>query len=290
MNQLDKKKWEKFDNTGLHQIRNCDKSNRKGDIIFVHGLAGHAIKTWHPENKCNEECWPFWLGDENEFKDIGIWSFGYKANRFGDAMSIYEQAKSLLDILLNEVKYYGIGEKPLIFITHSLGGLVIKEMLNNAYTMNLAPNKLAIIEQIKGIVFIASPHQGSDIANIFDILTISQSSAIVKQLKANNYDTNLTKLNEWFAKNFSKLGLNVKVFYETESISIKRSFFGINLAKVVKRDSASLTIPNMDNVPVPANHINIAKPKKGDSIYNTVYKGVRTFIRECLISASNQNP
>jgi hypothetical protein len=284
MNQLDKTK---FDQTGLHKIRNCDISNRKADIIFVHGLTGHAITTWHPEDKCDEECWPFWLGDENEFKDVGIWSFGYQANLTGYGMSIYEQAGSLLNSLLNEVEDNGIGKHPLIFITHSLGGLVIKQMLNIAYTVNPTPNKQAITNQIKGIVFIASPHQGSHLANIFNILSIFQSSAIVQQLRANNSDANLSQLNDIFAQKIKELGIKVKVFYEVESI---KKFRIIRIAKVVERDSAKLSIPGVDNEAVTANHINIAKPKKGDGIYNTVYKGVRTFIRECLISASNQNP
>lgn len=283
MNQLNKSD---FDQTGLHQIKNCDKSNRRADIIFVHGLTGHAIKTWHPEEKCDQECWPFWLGDENEFKDIGIWSFGYKANLTGNGMSIYEQAGSLLNSLLNEVADHGVGENPIIFITHSLGGLVIKQMLNVAYTVNPTPNKQAITNQIKGIVFLASPHQGSHLANIFTILSIFQSSAIVQQLKANNPDATLSQLNDLFAQKIQELGIKVKVFYETESIKRLRI---ISIAKVVERDSAKLSIPNIENEAISANHINIAKPKKGDSIYNTVYKGVRTFIRECLISA-NQNP
>ncbi|UUO16009.1 esterase/lipase family protein [Dolichospermum heterosporum] len=296
INQLDKKQ---FDQTGLHKIKNCDNSERKADVIFVHGLMGHAITTWHPEEKCDQECWPFWLGDEKEFKTVGIWSFGYKANPVGNAMSIYEQANSLLNILLNEAKDYGIGKNPLMFITHSLGGLVIKEMLNNANTINSTPDKKKIIQQIKGIVFIASPHLGSDLANIINILTFSQSSIIVKQLKANNDDTSLTKTNEWFIQNFSSLGITCKVFYETESTSIPIQLplgIKLHLGKVVKRDSASLSIPGVDSIPVTANHLNIAKPQLisksqegniiGDTIYNTVYKSVRTFIGECL----NSNP
>ncbi|MBE9054123.1 hypothetical protein IQ243_27765 [Nostocales cyanobacterium LEGE 11386] len=274
-----------FDQTGLHQIKNCENLERRADIIFVHGLTGHAITTWHPEEKCDENCWPFWLGEENEFKDIGIWSFGYKAPLTGDSMSIYEQAGSLLNSLLNE-ENKSIAKNPIIFITHSLGGLVIKQMLNIAYTVNPTPNKQAITNQIKGIVFLASPHQGSHLANIFTILSIFKSSVIVQQLKNNNPDSTLSQLNDLFAQKIQELGIKVKVFYETESI---KRFRIISIAKVVERDSAKLSIPSIDNEAVSANHINIAKPKKGDSIYNTVYKGVRTFIRECLIS-SNQNP
>ncbi|GAX35712.1 esterase/lipase family protein [Nodularia sp. NIES-3585] len=285
MNQLNKSD---FDQTGLHQIKNCNKFNRRADIIFVHGLTGHAITTWHPEEKCDENCWPFWLGDENEFKNIGIWSFGYKANLIGRGMSIYQQANSLLNSLKNEV-VNGIGTQQIIFITHSLGGLVIKEMLEIACTTIDPKSEIQkITNQVKGIVFLASPHQGSHLANIFNVLNLNiLNSVIILQLRANNSDSSLTKLNASFAQKIQQLSINVRVFYETEAI--KRTF---GIIKVVNPDSAIIPGISIDkNEGVQANHINIAKPirtgeNKGDNVYNAVYKGVRTFIRECL----NQNP
>jgi hypothetical protein len=60
-------------------------------------------------------------------------------------MPLFDRASNLLEYLaVND-----IGKYPIIFVTHSMGGLLVKEMLRNAQTFN----KKSVIEQTKGIVF-----------------------------------------------------------------------------------------------------------------------------------------
>jgi len=277
-----------FEEPGLHRISNHKdggKPEPKVNIIFVHGLMGHPITTWHRDNKCNKDCFPFWFEDEQELSDLSILSFGYEAARSswegtGNAMSIYEQASYLLYCLENYAEEYGIGKRPLIFVTHSLGGLVVKEMLRTA---NSKPGKEVIIEQTKGIVFLGTPHQGSHLANIFSRLNIfTQATVLVRQLKTQNNDTYLTQLNDWFADNFIKLNLGVIVFYETQPVVRIKA---LRIGKVVERESAKLNIGNVENIPVPADHFKIAQPKNKET---EVYRGVKRFIKACLKNYSDQ--
>lgn len=143
---------EKVKKTGLLKI-NPKTVNSYADVIFVHGLMGHRIKTWHPNEKENEECWPYWLAKESLCQNIGIWSFGYEAEAFawlGNSQALFDQGRNLLNLL--ETKK--LGQKPLIFITHSLGGLVVKEMLYLASRYLTVIRKKAIIQNTKGIVFL----------------------------------------------------------------------------------------------------------------------------------------
>jgi hypothetical protein len=85
---------------GLQKISGCDNSNRKADVVFVHGLGGHALSTWHPQEKSDKNSWPFWLGEE--LPDIGIWSFGYEAEFSGwkgKATPRFDKASNLLHCL-----------------------------------------------------------------------------------------------------------------------------------------------------------------------------------------------
>jgi len=53
--------------------------------------------------------------------------------------------------------------KPIIFIAHSLGGIVIKDALNPLRNEDTFFNE--IFPATKGVMFLGTPHQGSSIAS-----------------------------------------------------------------------------------------------------------------------------
>lgn len=195
---------------GLHPITGCKDDNRRGDVIFVHGLGGNAWSTWHPQEQNDDDFWPAWLGKERP--DLGIWSFGYEAEAFdwkGKTMPLFDRASNLQKFL----EVGNLGERPLIFINHSLGGLLIKQMLRTAQTFN----KQAIIKQTKGIVFLATPHTGSHLAQLIDnIRLVARTTVSVEELKAHH--PQLRELNEWYRENVDSLGIATEVYYETQPV------------------------------------------------------------------------
>ncbi|WP_293092244.1 AAA family ATPase [Moorena sp. SIOASIH] len=183
-------------------------------------------------------------------------------------MSRFDQASNLLDWLDS----CDLGNRPLVFITHSMGGLLVKEMLNSAKTFE----NQGILKQTKGIVFLATPHTGSHLAKLIDnIGVLAQTTVSVKELKA--HDSQLRKLNEWYRENVRSLGIATKVYYETQP------FKGI---LVVDEDSANPGIEKVKPVAIPNNHIDLCKPESQNSL---VYLGVKKFIKECL-NTPDQHP
>ncbi|NER26790.1 MAG: alpha/beta hydrolase [Symploca sp. SIO1C4] len=145
----------------LIKISGCDNHQRLGDVIFVHGLDGNARSTWHPKGRVDDDdFWPNWLGQE--LPDLGIWSLSYKVEPFkwkGETMPLVDRATNTLAILdINK-----IGNRPLIFITHSLGGLLVKQMLRHGLDYG-SPRWKPIVEQTKGVIFL---HNCCFIATIF---------------------------------------------------------------------------------------------------------------------------
>lgn len=99
-------------------------------IIAVHGLGGHWRDTWTGNSTKN------WLKDFLPFQlqDAGITtrvlSFGYDSDTaFSKAvMDIDDVAAMLLDRLVGERQTPGEKSRAMIFIAHSLGGIIVKKV------------------------------------------------------------------------------------------------------------------------------------------------------------------
>ncbi|WP_193372425.1 esterase/lipase family protein [Pseudanabaena sp. PCC 6802] len=131
----------------LIKIGGCDNLERFGDVVFVHGLGGDGLETWHAnpdeikqlQKQCDRDgtrldagqldFWPVWLGKDRP--DLGIWSLDYEVAPTawrGDTNPLYDQANLVLEVFANRE----IGRHPVVFVTHSMGGLLIKQTLRNA--------------------------------------------------------------------------------------------------------------------------------------------------------------
>src|SRR5438309_301413 len=122
------------DSEGLHEIANTSNPGREADIVFVHGLGGTSHGTWRhgKEGKTEHFFWPGELG--KDLPNFGIWTVGYPAGLTAlgkPGMIIEKRAGNLSQKLANA----GLGVRPLVFITHSMGGLVVKSLIVGSRTL-----------------------------------------------------------------------------------------------------------------------------------------------------------
>lgn len=263
--------------SNLIKIFKCNDRSCIGDVIFVHGLAGNARGTWHPQEKeDDDDFWPFWLGEDlqKEGQEVGIWSLKYQVEPFrwkGNTMPLFDRAKNCLDVLDS----YEIGDRPIVFITHSLGGLLVKQMLCYAYDCGTEEWKL-IVKQTKGIVFLSTPHSGSDLATWINYIGKNITSVSVEELRAN--DSRLRSLNEQYQENLQLKNIPIKVYYESQKTS------GI---LVVNPTSANPGIPGVKIIPLDRNHISISKLESRDLVS---YLQIKKFVKNKLLNAPPQLP
>jgi hypothetical protein len=100
------------------------------NVIFVHGLDADPRGTWTSPPPPPNEVWPKWLVEDVE--GLAVWSVGYGApvsNWRGSAMELSDRAANVLSLLLVEPD---LREGRLIFVGHSLSGLVIKQVLRKS--------------------------------------------------------------------------------------------------------------------------------------------------------------
>ncbi|KAI9767029.1 MAG: hypothetical protein M1840_005988 [Geoglossum simile] len=136
----------------------------KIDLVFVHGLNPfdrnrHAFETWTHENGT---FWPAALLAE-DIPFARIYVYGYNSSikdpKLMSTSSIKEHANILLNLLdMERSPEEGTSASKIIFVGHSLGGLVIKQALLNAHEN---PQYTAIRTATFGLVFFGCPHHGA---------------------------------------------------------------------------------------------------------------------------------
>ena len=93
-------------------------------VIFVHGILSSSERCWYS----GDVYWPRLLCDEPSVADVGIYVFSYRADLFSADYRLGDAVEALnayleLDGLLNY--------RELIFVCHSMGGIVLKKVLPN---------------------------------------------------------------------------------------------------------------------------------------------------------------
>ncbi|GAW17446.1 hypothetical protein ANO14919_069030 [Xylariales sp. No.14919] len=264
------------------------ENGHKADIVFIHGLGGTSRLTWS-KNKNPELFWPLtFLPLEPDLCLSRILTFGYNANflKSGNlSTSVLDFAKGLLFDLKyakDELKEdLNMGNVPLIFVVHSMGGLIVKE----AYIQGQNdPEYEAIVRAITAIAFLATPHRGTNLAEtlnrILQSVILTNSKQYVAELARNSFT--LQKLNEQFRHIAPRL--DIVSFYETQPTPI-----GLKSAKVMvlEKDSSVLGYPGETSKALDADHHGVCK---FESPRDPNYVAVRNFLKSLMskIIATNK--
>lgn len=194
----------------LHKIYEPSNEDTVADIVFIHGLDGDAKKTWNYKDKKGEIFWPNWL--IGHFPLLQIWTLDHPSKMFasltkGDEMDFFKRTVAILDYLISN----DIGLRPLIFVCHSLGGVLTKALLRKSQDTDVEEYK-GIIENTLGVVFLATPHSGTSLANYANF-TFSPFSEATKELKKEN--PILVDLYAWYRSNAPQKNIATKAFFET---------------------------------------------------------------------------
>ncbi|KAA6412660.1 MAG: hypothetical protein FRX48_03652 [Lasallia pustulata] len=250
------------------------------DIVFVHGLTGEPAKTWL--HTAPEMYWPATLLSR-DVPNSRILSFGYDADvvNFWSPTSqnrIGNHALNMLGGLTRLREKSDTENRKIIFVTHSLGGLVTQDCLCLSRSH---PEKH--LQQISsctiGIAFLGTPHHGADLA-----AWAKFGSTIAKTIKHVNSDivSVLKPGSEMLARvqdGFHGL-LRLRRNEESE-IAVTCFFEELPLpliGKVVEMESAIL--PGYASYGIHANHMDMTKfDNKDNAGYESVLGELRRWVK-----------
>ncbi|KXH30114.1 ankyrin repeat protein [Colletotrichum simmondsii] len=243
------------------------------DIVAIHGLNGHREETW-----TDSETGLQWLSDPSclpkDMPTARVLTFGYNSKTYfsRSESDIPDFASDLLWALKTQRTSEEEQQRPIVFICHSLGGLVFKQAVIMAHVQDR--HYSCILDRIHGVVFFATPHRGSSLATWDEIGTRIAKATTLGYATNSKLSSNLkvdSKFLKSVSESFAARGeeFEVRSFYETERMK------GLN-CKVVEKESATLNWPKELPIASNANHSAICKfPSSEDSRYKAASLAIR---------------
>ncbi|XP_015784945.1 protein SERAC1 [Tetranychus urticae] len=255
------------------------------DVVFFHGLMGGVYRTWRQYSGSWTEgnqtrCWPQdWL--PLDVPDLRIIAIDYHSSLFERKANCIPEARSLRDraeLLINELLKAGLGKRPIILIGHSMGGLLIKQILVNCHSKN-DPDHSKLLDAVKGIVFYSVPHRGSGATKLsLNLQRILIPSQEIKDLIKDS--PVLTDLHQKFISLLSTKKIDIISFGEKEQVQVNIKGVKVN-ALLVPTESSHLDVGEFHILNT--NHFLTCKPYDQSSPSYTI---VRDFIQSIIDKTS----
>ncbi|KAI1163957.1 ankyrin [Nemania serpens] len=141
------------------------------DICFIHGFTGHPERTWPSKKRAiNTELPAEKYLLPHIVPNARVLTFGYDTNirhSLNGPISqngLGDHAADFLSAL--ESCRIQDARRPLIFVAHSLGGLLVKDMLRLSKSYeNSQPDRFEVYESTTNLFFFGTPHAGADPRN-----------------------------------------------------------------------------------------------------------------------------
>ena len=281
----------------LHPVNRIGRDEQYDvDIIFVHGIWGSPFYTWRQNEIMNAKtrtdntiCWPkYWLA--SDLPNTRILSLAYDSEistwfhncpHENNKQSLQHQAVDLRE----KLKSCGVGTKPIVWVAHSMGGLLVKQLLvdimnendistNQSGCSNSTHDDEDILRSTSGIVFYSTPHFGSPIAttcNSFSFLLLPSTQAY----ELIEHTEMLNNLHNLFRKCLDQFQVSCVNFCEQRATSLP----------YLKMKSQVVPLSSCDvgygkTIHCDVNHLEICKPKyRQDVIYSEVFNMVENILK-----------
>ncbi|CCA75354.1 related to tetratricopeptide repeat domain protein-Neosartorya fischeri [Serendipita indica DSM 11827] len=242
------------------------------DIVAIHGLQGHRERTWTTDQGS------LWLRDllPTDLSNARVLTYGYDADaRSPECVStqtMRRHADGFAKALSRKRKV--TPRRPIIFVAHDLGGIILKWALVICHNQSLESkcDLRDILISTHAILFFGTPHSGTDVTlleavNRLALVYMETTDIILKDLRSNSSELE-----------------NVQSLYAQASTTIESIFFygqyttrGLNVpyhSAVIAGDRHGTPIP------LPADHREMVRfTSRNSNSYQTVLHYLQDYVK-----------
>lgn len=236
-------------------IKHANPRHDKADfhsIVAIHDIDGDPLETWtHPISR------NLWLRDllPAKLSDFRVLIYSYEAELFtapglGSTQSILARANNLVAELAADRELENALDRPIIFVCHGFGGLLIKRALAFSSSRDLRHSR-SISICTYGILFLGTPHNGISKATLLEQnhLNTGPSHFTLSLLRSSEL---LDEINDQFAPLMKQFAI-FNFWEELRTESVTGGFY------VVEQDSAAPAWDNVEKCGIMATHTTMTK-------------------------------
>ncbi|KAL8653022.1 MAG: hypothetical protein Q9226_004017 [Calogaya cf. arnoldii] len=274
---------------GLTEVFSPTPTKPEVDVVFVHGLNGDPHNTWTSET--TKTFWPARILPpilEEEKARVLVYGYDADVTSFTDGASkdkIHNHAEQLVADLTANRRIRKAIERPIIWIAHSLGGLVVKRALISSAEIrgNKTEHLRSIFVSTYGILFLGTPHHGSDVAQwgnrlewICSVMlpkkVMDSQPQLIDALKTNN--ETLQNIDRQFIQILNRF--HIYFFHEGKPTNLKGT-----LKFIVDETSASPTVQDVERAVIQADHSHMCKFENENAPgFDLVVEGIQRYAEE----------
>ncbi|CAG7853599.1 Nuclear distribution protein PAC1 {ECO:0000255/HAMAP-Rule:MF_03141} AltName: Full=Lissencephaly-1 homolog {ECO:0000255/HAMAP-Rule:MF_03141}; Short=LIS-1 {ECO:0000255/HAMAP-Rule:MF_03141}; AltName: Full=nudF homolog {ECO:0000255/HAMAP-Rule:MF_03141} [Serendipita indica DSM 11827] len=250
------------------------------DIVAIHGLGGHREETWTTDGGI------LWLRDllPSALPNARVLTYGYDADtRSRECVStqtIRQHADGFAKALAR--KRTADPRRPVIFIAHNLGGIIVKWALVICHNQNLASkgDLRDILVSTHGVLFFGTPHSGMDntlleTINRLASMYMKTTDGILKDLR--EHSSELATIQSLYVEASEKIA---SVFFcEEYKTPVDRKRQRLNVPH------HSAIIPGDRNAPAVTLHSDHGNLVRFPTVDNDNYQTVLHYLSEYFVSA-----
>ncbi|XP_043278487.1 protein SERAC1 isoform X2 [Venturia canescens] len=223
------------------------------------------------DNTHRTQCWPRdWLPkDVSSLRVLGI-NYDTNLSMWNPACP-FETMRATLDERSDEfakkLPLSGVGKRPVVWVCHSMGGLLVKKMLVKEWKNG---DKNGLCKNTKAIIFYSTPHRGSHVAALkHTTQMVVWPSVEVQELRQES--PALMELHEDFLNMLKSYAIDIVSFSETKSTLVTALKFPFQFVTPYSAD------PGVGEFfEIPQNHLTICKPANRQSF---LYRKVLSIVR-----------
>jgi hypothetical protein len=194
----------------------------QGSCIAISGLASHPFGSWKHRNAANKKSHFMWLRDQlpQDLKHVRSILYGYDTKLvMSESFQTVDDLALSLIARLDSAGRSSLSAKPLVFLAHSLGGIVLKRAMVEMANGNDKHNFM--LETVRQVILFGVPNQGMKMSHLLPMVKGKPNVELVKALsRESEYLTELDK-------KFSGVMLHRKIrlisVYETKRTQVPQA-------------------------------------------------------------------